>query len=130
MMSMDEPPFLLDAARVVAYAPLDLGRAPAVFSLVVGGISLGRHNVSRLAIVENLVDETTFLLHCNDRWETLAAEPCRDAPSAQKVADAAYGRALAEWRAFRELTAAEAREIETTRSFLRGLAAEDNGQGA
>ena len=124
MTSVDEPPFILDAARVLCYAPLDLARAPASFSLVVGGVSIGRHNAARVAIVESLVDGATFLLHCNDRWETLAAEPITSVDSAKNSAAIAYGQALVEWHAFRALTEAEVREAETTRAFLHGLADE------
>jgi hypothetical protein len=121
MKAMEEPAFILDGARVAEYAGLDFGRRGDMFGLVVGGVSLDARIVSRVALVENLADDRVFLLHCNDRWETLAAEGFPDLPAARRSAAESYGKALGPWTPYRALSAAEAREIETTRAFLREI---------
>jgi hypothetical protein len=117
-----EPPFLLDAARVVAFAVLPQG--PDIhFSVVVEGVSLDPRSVSRLVVAANLVDDAIFLLHCNDDWQTVAAAPHADAVAARAAAAEAYAGIPIAWIPYRSLTPAEEREIEATRAFLRELAA-------
>lgn len=120
---MEEPPFLLDAARVLEFAILDL--AGNRFGGVVEGVAVDQDSVSRLVIAESLVDGAVFLMHCTDRWETMAAGQYPDARAAESAAAAAYPEICMTWTKFRDLSAAEAREMETTRSFLRELAAEN-----
>jgi len=68
---MTEPPYVLDSARVLAYAVLDqtvsyTGR----ISVYVGGKLLSP--VPRLAICENLARDGDFLLfYCTETWEVL-----------------------------------------------------------
>jgi|KBSSwiStaDraftv2_1062776.scaffolds.fasta_scaffold48096_5 hypothetical protein len=117
-----EPPFLLDAARVVAFAVLPQG--PGIhFSAVVEGVSLDPRSVSRLVVAANLVDDAIFLLHCNESWQTVAAAPQADAAAARAAAAEAYAGIPIDWIPYRSLTPAEEREIEATRAFLRELAA-------
>jgi hypothetical protein len=122
-----EPPFVLDAARVVRYAALDFGRAGQRTGVVVSGVAIDAANLAHVAIAEALLDGTIFLLHCNDRWETVGASHHPDVQSAERAAAATYGSALPAWTPYRPLTDEEEREIQTTRAFLRDLAAEEFG---
>lgn len=124
---LEEPPFVLDAARVVRYAVLDLAAPGLPPSFVVNGVPLDRNNLGAVAVAEALLDGTVFLLHCNERWETLSACPYPDVASASEAAMATYGAALTAWKEYRALTEEEQREIQTTRSFLQDLAAEEFG---
>ena len=126
---MDEPPFILDAASVVEFAILDLSGPAARFSFVAGGVSLDARSVSRLVITRGLLDEAVLLLHCSDRWETVAAEPYSGIEAAERAAAAAYAGIALRWKKYRDLTPAERDEMRTTRSFLRDLVAE-GGEGA
>ena len=119
--AMDEPPFLIDGARVLAYAGLDAAGGHAV----VGGVAL--EAATAVAIAEGLADGTTFLLFCNESWETLAAETHADVAGAQRAARAQLPSL--EWRDYRALSQAEAAEIETTRAFLQELARDFPGGG-
>src|SRR5687767_3612942 len=110
---MDEPPFLIDGARVRAFAAIAKRDAHAVAD----GIAI--EGVTRIALTENLADGLTFLLFCNDAWETLGAESHRDVPAAERAAQWQFPGI--EWRAYRALTQAEAEELETTRAFLQSL---------
>lgn len=125
--TLEEPPFVLDAARVVRYATLDFSAAGSPPSFVVNGVPLDVVNLAGVAIVEALLDGTVFLLHCNDRWETVSATPHSDVASAERAAAATYGAVLPKWTDYRALTDEEQREIQTTRSFLQDLAAEEFG---
>ena len=118
-----EPHFLLDGARVICYATLGGSAKPPAFSFVAGGVTVDPHSVSRVAISQNLVDDAVFLLHCNERWETVAAAPVRDAESGQRLAKQAYEGVELEWHSYRSLTPQEQAEIETTTRFLKDLAA-------
>jgi len=124
---LEEPPFVLDAARVVRYAALDLGAPGVAPSFVVNGVPMDRANLARVAIAEALLDGAIFLLHCTDRWETVSASDHADVASAERAAASTYGAALAGWTEYRALTEDEQREIQTTRSFLQELAAEEFG---
>ena len=112
--AMDEPPFLIDGARVLVYAGLDADGGHAV----VGGVAL--EAATAVAIAESLADGTTFLVYCNASWETLAAEAHADVASARRAVRAQLP-SLA-WRDYRALSEAEAAEVETTRAFLQELA--------
>lgn len=125
--ALDEPPFVLDAARVVRYAALDLAAPGIPPSFVVDGVPMDRANLAGVAIAEALLDGTIFLLHCNERWETVSASQYPDLASAEHAAASTYGAALAGWTDYRALTEGEQREIQTTRSFLQDLAAEEFG---
>jgi hypothetical protein len=120
-----EPPILLDGTRVVRYAMIDT-RSPGagMAGVVAGGVPIDLRIVDRLAIAEDLLDPGVFLLHCNDNWETVAAENYPDADAAQRTADEAYRDVRLKWTVFRALTESEAEEVETTRSFLREIATE------
>jgi len=118
---MDEPEFMLDGARVLRFALLDAARGP--FSTVVNGLALDSSIVTRLVIAEDLVEGGVHLLHCNSDWETVAANHFASADEAQAAAISAYESASPRWRAYRDLTEEELRQVETTRAFLRELAA-------
>ena len=109
---MDEPPFLIDGARVLAYGALGANPAAAVS----GGIALDARGA---AVTENLADGSIFLLFCDEDWQTLAAEPHGDAEGARRAGNAQFPQM--QWQAYRALTAEESAEIETTREFLREL---------
>lgn len=120
---MEEPPFLIDGTRVVEYAEVDASRlAGKHVSVVVSGVALG-DTLRAVAIAEDLVKDGVFALHCNDRWETVAAERFLEAEAARAAVERAYGMALP-WQPYRELTAKERSEVDTTRAFLREIAAE------
>ncbi|HUL57264.1 MAG TPA: hypothetical protein VLT60_09705 [Usitatibacter sp.] len=118
---MSEPEFMLDGARVLLFALLDASRGP--YSTVVNGMPLDASIVTRLVIAEDLVEGGVFLLHCNSDWETVAASRFPDAGAAQEASLSAYESAAPQWRAYRDLTEEELRQVETTRAFLRELAA-------
>jgi hypothetical protein len=119
---MDEPAFLIDAARVMRYASVE--PRGAGFVAVVGGVPLDAAAVKGLAVVESLVDGSIYLLHCNADWETVTASPHPTADDAQAFAAEAYADARQQWAPYRALTEDEEREVRTTREFLRELAAE------
>jgi hypothetical protein len=121
-MISTEPPFLLDGARVVLHAILGDEAARRGYSFVAGGVTVDPHSVSRLVVTESLLDEAVFLLHCNDRWETVAAGAAPDAEGAKAAAAQAYEGIDIAWKPFRELTPAEREEMATTARFLRELA--------
>ncbi len=119
----NEPPFLLDGARVACYAILGDAAMRRGFSFVAGGVSISPASVSRMVVTENLLDETRFLLHCNEHWETVAAAPVPDVEAAKAAAAQAYEGIDIPWTTYRPLTDAERREMQTTTEFLRELAA-------
>lgn len=122
---LEEPPFLLDGALVLRYAFLDIGaHAGEASGVVVDGIALDLNTVRRVVIAQNLVDDAVFVMHCNDEWNTVAAATYVDAATAEAGAAEAYGALAPKWMKFRELSEDEAREVATTRAFLRGIAAE------
>jgi hypothetical protein len=122
---MSEPPLLLDGARVLEFAIIDLKSVPAHrMSVMAEGLPMDLSTVSRLVIAEDLVQGGVFLLHCNDEWETLTAGHYPDAEAARQSVQGAYAQVTATWTPYRALTAAETAEVETTRAFLREIAAE------
>lgn len=124
--AIPEPPFILDGARVLEYAPFDDAmRSGGRASAVVGGVAVGLLDVAGLAVVEDLAKGVRYLLLCDADWATLSAETCADVPSARERGEAVFAGSTRLWRAYRDLTEAEAREIETTRAFLRELMASD-----
>jgi hypothetical protein len=123
---MKEPPFLLDAARVIEYAPLDHAvRSVPGAHAVVGGVAVDPSTVAGLVVAEGLAQGEMYLLHCNEQWETLAAGPVTDAAAARADAEVSYPGSASLWRAYRELSPEERAEIESTRAFLRELLAQD-----
>jgi hypothetical protein len=122
---MDEPPILLDGARALASAFRwrAAGGAYALLGLA-AGVPLAPGVVSRLVIAENLVEDGVFLIHCDAEWGTVIGESYPDAESARVAASDAYRAEAIAWVTFRELTAQEAREVETARTFLREITAE------
>jgi hypothetical protein len=124
MTDRDAPPVLLDGHHVVRYAVVDRSSPPPPhFSVVAGGVPVGLDVVSRLVAAEDLVKGHVYLMHCNDDWATVAAETFPDADAAQRSAESRYAGVKAPWRG-RPLSEAERREVETTREFLREIAAD------
>src|SRR5688500_18067620 len=119
---VDEPPFLIDGARVIAYAALPAASSTRMHAVVAG---MPLEAATGVAVTENLADAATFVLYCDAQWRTLAVEEHGGAAAAQSAARAQYPDL--EWIAYRQLTEAEAAEIETTRRFLRGLASDFPG---
>jgi len=124
-MDAEEPPFVIDGARVVRYAIVDASGPGARRSGIAGdGVPVDFGSASRMLMAEDLLDGSIVLMHCNAEWMTVVAQRHPDLESAQRSADAACAGLAVEWRPFRSLTAEERRELETTRSFLRELARE------
>jgi hypothetical protein len=122
---MKEPPLMVDGARVVEYAEFDRSIAPTGrLSVAVGGVPVDLNSAAGVIIAENLVEGGVFLLHCNERWETLAAGHYPDQAAARDSAERAYSGLSLQWRLFHVLSAEERAEVDTTRTFLRQLAAE------
>jgi len=119
---MTEPPFLLDAARVVAFAFIDPAKFPARTVTVEGGIPLDLDVVRGVAITQALLDEQVYLLHCTSDWLTLAAGAYIDVPAARAAAERSYTGLSSLWQEYRALTAEELAEIRTTRAFLKDIA--------
>lgn len=115
-----EPPFILDGARVLHYAVLDMaGAARNRPSGMAGGVPL--EGVRGVIVASHLLDDSVFAMFCNERWETLAATPHPDPAAAREACARALDETRIDWREFRPLTAAETSEMETTRAFLRSL---------
>jgi len=120
-----EPPVLLDGARVLEYAWLERAQGdPDRMRGLVAGVPIAAGVVATLVIAENLVEEGVFLIHCDDEWGTVIGESYADVESARIAASEAYRGDTIAWVRFRELTEQEVREVETTRAFLREIAAE------
>jgi hypothetical protein len=119
-MAMEEPPFMLDGARVLEYVSLEGTRGGKNAYAVVSGVAVS--NVAGMVMTQDLVKGHVFLIHCNDRWETLAADTYGDVESARAAAAAAYGGMEKGWTVFRALTKEEEAEVESTGRFLRELA--------
>lgn len=125
LSSMEEPPILLDGARVLEFAILNAGGRPGEnFHALAAGIPLGPDAVSRLVVAENLIEEGVFLIHCDAEWGTVIGESYADAASARAAAQEAYRGTAIAWTPLRELSEQEMREVETTRAFLREITAE------
>jgi hypothetical protein len=121
-----EPPFILDGALVVEYAPFDAEMKSARrTSGVLGGVAVDLLNVFGLAIVEELAKGDRYLLLCDQDWATLAAEPCGDVATARTRGESVFPGAGRLWRPYRELTDEERREVNSTRAFLRDLVADE-----
>ena len=121
-MAADEPPFLLDGARVLAFARVKRGAAsPQHASAVAGGTPVDLETVTRVVIAQSLADDLVYLLLCNDRWETFAAESHADADHARRWCDTLFRGIELEWSDYRALTDGELAEIASTRAFLREL---------
>jgi hypothetical protein len=120
---MNEPPFMIDGARVLAFAMLDeaMGRSgPA--STVFGGIPLHLHDIAGVAVAQDLVDDGVFLVLCNDEWVSMTSARFGDAPGAKASAEEALPGIRDRWQEYRDLTPEERKELETTGAFLRELA--------
>ena len=121
----EEPPFLLDGTHVVRYAVIDASVPPPPhFSVVASGTPMDLDTIRGLIVAEDLVNAGVYLLHCNDDWATVAAETFADADAAQRSAESRYAGVKMDWHRYRPLTDSERREVETTREFLREIAAE------
>ena len=120
----DEPPILIDGARVMEYAAIVPPSGPGRESVVVEGVSLDMQTACKLVVAEDFVKGGVFVLYCNADWETIAAGNYPDAASAKAAAGAAYSSVEVAWIPYRALTAIEQKEVETTRDFLREIAAE------
>ena len=120
-----EPPPILDGARVLEYAPFDPQISSGRASAVVSGIAVDLQNVAGLVIVEDLANGTLYLLHCSGDWETVTASLVVDAAGAKAIAETSFPGVGRLWRRFRDLTAEERAEVESTSRFLRELLASD-----
>lgn len=124
---MNEPPFMIDGARVIEFASLGATPDPAMgrsgpLSSVFGGVPVHLHDIEGVAIVEDLVEDGVFLILCNDEWVTITAARFGDARDARASAEEALPMVRGQWREYRDLTPEERKELDTTRAFLRELA--------
>ena len=124
---MSEPPFMIDGARVVAFALLGgsmdpAGGRSAPASSVLGGVPVHLHDIEGVAIAQDLVEDGVFLVLCNDEWVTITAARFGDAAEARKSAEEALPMIRGRWREYRELTPEERKELATTTAFLEELA--------
>lgn len=124
---MDEqvPPILLDGARVVRFALLEPGRRAS--AIVADGVPVDFEQVSRIAMVEDLVDGTVIAMYCDAEWSSVAAERHPDLETARRAAEAAYSGVAIAWIE-RRASVEEEREVQVTRDFLREIA-RDYGDG-
>jgi hypothetical protein len=119
---MTEPPYVLDSARVLAYAVLDqtvsyTGR----ISVYVGGKLLPP--IPRLAICENLAREGDFLLcYCTETWEVLGVGGYESFELAKQRAEVAYAGVSEKWEPYRPLSERELAYIDKVRRFVRSEA--------
>ena len=121
-MAADEPPFLLDGARVLAFARVTRdASSPRHASAVAGGTPVDLDTVTRVVIAQSLADDAVYLQLCNDRWETFAAEAHADADHARRWCESLFRGVALEWSDFRALTDEELAEIASTTAFLREL---------
>lgn len=121
MTNLEEPPFLLDSARVVMYA--ETGERTSY----TGRITVYRSGelldpVPRLAICEDLVEGRWLLMHCDVSWNVLAAGFAKSVAEAQRTAERAYSGVSAKWISYRALTPPEQAQVEEERQHLRILA--------
>src|SRR5579859_7739786 len=126
-MESQEPPILLDGARVVGFALLDAGSGARLSAVVADGVPVDAQTVTRIAMAEDLVDGTAIVMYCNQEWRTVAAERHPDLATARRAAESAYAGVALRW-AERRARADEEREVQTTRDFLREIA-RDFGDG-
>ena len=121
-MAADEPPFLLDGARVLAFARVKRDAAsPRHASAVAGGTPVDLDTVTRVVIAQSLADELVYLMLCNERWETFAAETHTDPEHARRWCDSLLRDVTLEWSDYRALSDDELAEIASTRAFLKEL---------
>jgi hypothetical protein len=120
---MNEPPFMIDGARVLEFAALEgaIDRSGPTSS-VFGGMPVHLHDIAAVAIAQDLVEDGVFLVLCNDEWVTITSARFGDGLAARKAAEEALPMIRGRWREYRGLTAEERKELETTRAFLRELA--------
>ena len=122
---MSEPPVVLDGTRVVEYASVGSVLHPTGrISAAVGGVPVDLSSVRAVALTEALADDGFFVIHCDENWSTLAAGHYPRLEDARASAESAYAGIASSWTKFRELSAQESEEVETTRKFLRELAAQ------
>jgi hypothetical protein len=127
-MEAQEPPILLDGARVVRFALLDVKGNDRRFSAVVAdGVPVNADTVTRIAMAEDLVDGSAIVMYCNADWGTVAAERHPDQESARRAAEMAYAGTALGWTE-RRARGDEEREVQVTRDFLREIA-RDFGDG-
>jgi len=121
MTNVTEPPFLLDSARVVAYAETG-GRASYTGRITVHANGQWLEPVPKLAICEDLVDGDILIFHCDESWNVLAAGGAKSIEDARRTAEIAYAGISSRWVTYRSLTPSELQELETERQELQVLA--------
>lgn len=122
---MKEPPVLVDGLRVISYCSFGPETRPTGRrSIFVGDRQLDLTRVRTLIIGEILADGDLTLMHCGANWEALASFYSESTAAAEESATAAYTGAPFRWEPFRELTAAELAEVESTRAEMKAWARE------
>jgi hypothetical protein len=93
----DQPPPVLDCARVLEYAAVDSSvKYTGRLSIFVDGKALGA--VPKLAICQNMGDDPeTLLFHCSDDWSVLGAGAYPSVESARDRAEQGYAGISAKW---------------------------------
>jgi hypothetical protein len=94
---IDQPPPVLDCARVLEYASVDNSvKFTGRLSLYVDGKALGA--VPKLAICQNMAeDPETFLFHCDADWNVLGAGAYPSIEVARARAEDAYAGISQKW---------------------------------
>jgi len=93
----DQPPPILDSARVLEYAAVDSSvKYTGRLSLFVGGKALGA--VPKLAICQNMGENSEILLfHCDNDWNVLGAGAYPTVDAARDRAEKTYAGISAKW---------------------------------
>ena len=94
---IEQPPPVLDCARVIEYAEVDASvRYTGRITVYVDGKELGP--VPRLAICENMDDASDLLLfYCDREWNVLGAGGGPSLEAVRETAERAYSGISAKW---------------------------------
>jgi hypothetical protein len=113
------PPYVLNSARVLVYATVDVAVSyTGRIEVYVGGERLPP--VPHLAICENLSHEGDFLLcYCTEGWEVLGVAGYDSLDVAKQRAEVAYAGISKKWQAYRPLSARELAYVEQVRAFVQ-----------
>jgi hypothetical protein len=93
---IEEPPPVLNCARVLAYAEVDSSvKHTGRITLYVGGKELGP--VPRLALCQNFDEGDVMLFHCDNEWNVLGAGGAPSFEAARESAEKEYAGISAKW---------------------------------
>jgi hypothetical protein len=93
---IDEPPPVLDCARVIEYAEVDESvKHTGRITVYVEGKELGP--VPRLAICQNSDEAGVLLFYCDNEWNVLGAGGAPSVEAAREYAEKAYSGISEKW---------------------------------